>query len=186
MASPQGRSTSDVSSFIKNSRRKSLLQSGITRGKRSSSVSRRGLTNGDISLPDLLREAEATVLLEEGYLHGLSPAHPKPTAHHNAFKTPAQSISTAWGPSLRRSTGRPAPVSNGPRDWAKRDWRKLDSCFTDERLALGQKLGSEGLGPAEDVDLVNVVNRFIEGMGGVGAVSQLGPSWERYVPHINP
>lgn len=185
MASPQGRSISDASSFIKGSRRKSLLQSGITRGKGSPSVSHRVLTNGDISLPDLLREAEATVLIEEGHLHGLSPAHSKPRAQRDAFKTPAHSVSTPWGPSIRRSTDQTAPASNGPRDWAKRDWKKLDSCFTDERVALGEKLGLEGLASADNVNLENVVDRFIEGIGGVGAVNRLGPSWERYALRIN-
>ena len=175
---------------MKSARRKSVLQSGV-----SKSFSRRGTVGGIVgnttvidstprtSLTELLKEAEATILLEESMLHGLSP--PKGTnASASSMRPPAPLKTPA-----RTSPNNPrfeaarsvfdAPA--GPRPWAKTDWKALDTCYTDERLVLAQQvgLGEGALAPAEDVDEEKVVQRFVERMGGAKVVDILGDTWTR-------
>ncbi|KAI0938863.1 hypothetical protein AcV5_000449 [Taiwanofungus camphoratus] len=47
--------------------------------------------------------------------------------------------------------------------WTKNDWKRLDSCFTDERLAVAARLGldNRSLAHVDDVILEDVVDRFI-------------------------
>ena len=71
----------------------------------------------------------------------------------------------------------------GPREWGKDDWKILDACFTDERLDAGEKMGmTEGsLADVTDIRLDDVVNRFVEVIGGDAVLVGLGPSWTRLV-----
>lgn len=62
----------------------------------------------------------------------------------------------------------------------------LDTCYTDERVALGQVsgLGEGVLAPAEDVEMEKVVDRFLAQVGAK-VVDSWGPAWTRYVLWIN-
>lgn len=53
--------------------------------------------------------------------------------------------------------------SDSSRGWTKNDWKRLDSCFTDERLAVAARLGldNRSLAHVDDVILEDVVDRFI-------------------------
>ena len=70
---------------------------------------------------------------------------------------------------------------SGIREWTKADWKLLDSCFTDERFDLGEEQGREpgDLAPVEDVRMEDVVDRFVDLMGGAAKVEGHGPSWTR-------
>jgi hypothetical protein len=71
----------------------------------------------------------------------------------------------------------------GPREWGKNDWKILDACFTDERLDTAEKMGMvEGsLADVTDIRLDDVVNRFVEIVGGEAVLAALGSSWGRLV-----
>jgi len=71
----------------------------------------------------------------------------------------------------------------GPREWGKNDWKILDACFTDERLDAAEKMGmAEGsLADVTDIRLDDVMNRFVEVIGGDAVLAALGPSWMRSV-----
>lgn len=71
----------------------------------------------------------------------------------------------------------------GPREWGKDDWKILDACFTDERLDAAEKMGmAEGsMADVTDIRLDDVVNRFLEVIGGGAVLARLGPSWTRLV-----
>ena len=72
----------------------------------------------------------------------------------------------------------PGAETPGVRDWAKADWKLLDSCFTDERYEVGEEQGIGGeLATVDDILLENVVDRFVELMGGLEKALSHGPSW---------
>ena len=72
----------------------------------------------------------------------------------------------------------PDADASGPREWSKADWKLLDSCFTDERYEVGEEQGIGGdLASVDDVLLENVVDRFVDLMGGLDKVLGHGPSW---------
>ena len=90
------------------------------------------------------------------------------------------------------------PLS-GIRMWTKEEWKRLDACFTDERLQVGMRMGLrgddsalvqgtidgwgkwEGMASVDQVDLDNVVARFVDWMGGWDEVDGYGPQWSKYV-----
>lgn len=137
------------------------------------------LGSHDVTLPDLLREAEETLIMEEdGPIMDLSPVASR-TNVFSVLKTPNHDM-----PSFFKDTPRvDSPVVAGPRDWTKADWKTLDRCYTDERLFIGSqvRLPAGKLAAAEDVDPERVVNRFIGVMGGRSVVDKLGSAWTRYV-----
>lgn len=176
---------------MKNARRKSCLQSGIT--KNSSSLRRRRTLGGlvgdkvirpdglTVTLPELLREAEETLIMEEdGPIMDLSPFPPSSHARRTAvFKTSGPDELSFFKETPPRLD---PPIVTGPRDWTKADWKKLDGCYTDERLALGDQLQlpASSLAPAENIEVERVVDRFIELMGGEDVIDKLGSGWTRY------
>lgn len=119
-----------------------------------------------MTLPQLLKEAEVSLQHT-----------PEPATTVQGVQRQHMDASFGWSSS--KADLDPTPV--GPRDWTKGDWRKLDACFTDERLILGsrQGLGHEHLASADDVRPEDVVNRFIEEFVPLG--SDLGGDWSRYV-----
>lgn len=184
IGSPGRHPNASLESALKSARRKSILQSGVNK-----SFSRRGALEGGIgntvaidgtprtSLTELLKEAEATVLLEESMLRSLSP--PK------AAKPAAPSkISAQTSPKNPRFEAMRSifDTSAGPRHWSKADWKALDTCYTDVRAELAKQAGPEegALVSAEDVDEEQVMARFVELMGGVKVVEVLGDAWIRY------
>ena len=88
---------------------------------------------------------------------------------------------------------------NGTRIWTKEEWKRLDACFTDERLQVGMRMGLrgddnalvqgtidgwekwEGMASVDQVDLDNIVARFVDWMGGWDEVDKYGPEWSKYV-----
>jgi len=69
--------------------------------------------------------------------------------------------------------------TDGPREWSRSDWKLLDACFTDARLEVGERWGSEGvLGDVDAVELEDVVRRFEDILGGAEVVAGLGPAFE--------
>ena len=107
-----------------------------------------------LTIPELLDEAERSLDL------GL-----KGTPRLSALRTPAAFVTPepqksreafAWAtPDLSGSfAGEGLSVSGA---WTRKEWKKLDSCLTDERLAMGR---DGGLADVGDVDLEKVVDRF--------------------------
>ncbi|KAI0367221.1 hypothetical protein BV20DRAFT_970877 [Pilatotrama ljubarskyi] len=187
---------SSLDSAMRAARRKSVVEGGIS--KRSTPVKRRRTIGGVVgdkviipgspamTVPELLHEAERTVEQRERSLHtplrtlsfhgdgadGGSGAFKLPMLDRPAFETPAP---------RQRVHSRPLFNPNGPRSWDKDDWKLLDACFTDERLALGshkRPLGEAVLAPVDDVELDRVVDRFLEQTGGV-PVEGCWPGWSR-------
>ncbi|KZT00248.1 uncharacterized protein LAESUDRAFT_816633 [Laetiporus sulphureus 93-53] len=170
-----------VGSFVENALRKTLSEAGIR--KQMSLVNRRHTLGGEsddqVVIPggismtptELLEEAERSLHISGEDMSGL--LQPR-----SSLRTPGRS-------GMRFDISRTFPATpediSVAFDWTKKDWRRLDSCFTDERLAVGsrQKLGSSALADADNIRLENVVDRFIELEGGVEALmGRLGFSRE--------
>ncbi|KAG6863697.1 hypothetical protein C0991_004047 [Blastosporella zonata] len=147
------------------------------------------------TLPALLREAEAS----------LSAIGSPFASHASAFgSTTPNKLSTPLGAgmytplpahsrvSLVRNLFDPPQDQEGEREWTKDDWKLLDACFTDERLALGAAanssfdIGSGHLGdehgegamaPVDQVRASDVIARFVALMGGEVVRRALGERW---------
>ncbi len=167
----------NVESLVRNARRADLTSAGVSK---SSSPARSGhrsfgvvidgrvvtANSPSMTLPELLSEAEseldAPTFLRRGQY---TPRTPSPAP--SSFRRPE------------------APLvidTDGPREWSRSDWKLLDACFTDARLEIGARWGSEGtLGDVDAVELEDVVERFVDIFGGEEVVSGLGPSFDRYV-----
>jgi hypothetical protein len=65
------------------------------------------------------------------------------------------------------------------REWTRADWKSLDACFTEERLEIAARkaLGNGQLANVEDVNLDDVVVRFVRMMGGHQAMCNFGRAW---------
>ena len=175
-------SDSLLKSVFKNSCRRSLSQFGV---QKSVSPKRRHTLGGVIgdkviipgspvmTLPALLKEAETSLLIEEQAFHS-TPLPSTFTAASTHFDTPGRTPAPFKTP---KSVVVPLPVTDGPREWLKADWKLMDSCFTDERVLRG---GSRGLAPVDEIDLEYVVDRFLFVLGGEKVLGQLGPTWTRY------
>ncbi|KZT68945.1 hypothetical protein DAEQUDRAFT_307471 [Daedalea quercina L-15889] len=155
----------DVPSAMRDARRRSSTASGISKAAASTPKRRHTLGGmvGDkviipgspaLTIPELLKEAERSLQLEE---ESVSPH--KLVSPRNAFVTPTKPAeSFSWATSdfsasiLSMGEGETAAGA-----WTRKDWKRLDSCLTDERLARG--VGG-GLADAESVDLEKVVDRF--------------------------
>lgn len=179
-----------LKSVLKSSRRKTLGQASV---QKYSSAHRRHSIGGVIgskviipgspstTLPELLKEAEASVLQEDSF--------------HSSLHAPSLSVlpkTPASGPSMSFPRSSIASTSQirqtvyeafGPHEWSKEDWKLLDSCYTDERLALTRS--PEALAPAEAVDLENVVDRFATAAGGADMIKSFGEAWTRYVDPLS-
>jgi hypothetical protein len=123
-----------------------------------------------VAMPELIREAESE--LEKSF------------GGSNRFSTPMRAnISVA----STSNSGYVDPTRlfdpTGPREWRKNDWKILDVCFTDERLDAAEKMGmAEGaLADTTDIRLDDVVNRFVDIVGGDTVLAALGPLWARLV-----
>lgn len=145
-----------------------------------------------ITLPELLNEAEVSVHLE-GEDIPRSPYSPikLPVPAHltRKFETPTRRPNKSFLDPNDIPSLCPTPItlpSPGPRDWSKDDWKLLDGCYTEERMALGERLGmgylgDAGMASADDVDLENVVDRYVTLIGGQGVAEILGEPWSRFV-----
>ncbi|KAI8986785.1 hypothetical protein BD414DRAFT_461162 [Trametes punicea] len=188
--STRKRRHSSVDSAMRKLRRKSVVEAGVS--KRSSPVKRRRTFGGVIgdkvvipgspvmTIPEFLQEAERSIEQRERTLH--TPARATSfLSDAGALKLPLDRPAFETPRPRQRVHARPPFNSSGPRNWDKDDWKLLDACFTDERLALGshkRPLGEAVLAPADDVDLDHVVDRFLEQTGGV-PVEECWPGWGR-------
>ncbi|KAA1476574.1 hypothetical protein DENSPDRAFT_843562 [Dentipellis sp. KUC8613] len=166
--------SSSVESFSKSARRVDVSASGIRKSMSPRKVARRdslaALKNRRLTLPQLLHEAEAEVSYSES-LHG-TPSRTLASPAPYAYRTPSPALSA-----VHYSAGDIIVNADGPRGWEKNDWKLLDACFTDERLAMARD--GDILGDVDLVDLDNVVDRFLDAMGGPEVVESLGESWTR-------
>ncbi|KII84684.1 hypothetical protein PLICRDRAFT_179487 [Plicaturopsis crispa FD-325 SS-3] len=174
------RSRLSLDSLPRESRRKTLSGAGITKPLSAARQAKRrrttlGAVYGDkviipgspaTTLPELLHQAEMGLEREETALHHSPIKSATPRA---AFKTPRYSAAEEEEDESDRCS------------WTRGDWKLLDACFTDERLELGAQEtdGTESLADADDVRLDNVVERFVELMGGLDAVERRGELWSR-------
>ncbi|KAI0330055.1 hypothetical protein GY45DRAFT_1324094 [Cubamyces sp. BRFM 1775] len=186
----QKRRHSSVDSAMRKARRKSVIEGGIS--KHNSPLKRRRTFGGVIgdkvvipgspvmTVPELLQEAERSIEQRERSLH--TPARATPLlGDMSTFQLPLDR--PAFETPAPRQKVHPRPLFNslGPRGWDKDDWKLLDACFTDERLALGshkRPLGEAVLAPVDDVELEKVVDRFLEQAGGV-PIDECWPGWNR-------
>ncbi|KAH9896677.1 hypothetical protein C8Q73DRAFT_789012 [Cubamyces lactineus] len=186
----QKRRHSSVDSAMRKARRKSVVEGGVS--KHSSPVKRRRTFGGVIgdkvvipgspamTVPELLHEAERSIEQRERSLH--TPARATSLlGDMSAFQLPLDRPAFETPGPRQKVHARPLFNSSGPRSWDKDDWKLLDACFTDERLALGshkRPLGEAVLAPVDDVELEKVVDRFLEQAGGVPA-DECWPGWNR-------
>ncbi|KAI0077615.1 hypothetical protein K474DRAFT_1661547 [Panus rudis PR-1116 ss-1] len=167
-----------VDAILRKARRKTTTEAGVSKSSRH----RRSLGGiiGDkviipgspaMTLPELLNQAETSLKIEDRSLS-------RDLSFTDSFSTPVKQIIRT---SVTPIPAHRASVESGPREWSKDDWKLLDACYTDERLALGEQLGlgAESLASADDVNLENVVGRFMTIMGGEDSTTMLGPTWTR-------
>jgi hypothetical protein len=120
-----------------------------------------------MTLPELLMHAEEGLENTERKTPVKSSS-----AYRDPFKTPAPRGAST--PEVRE------PMMT-TREWTKDDWKQLDACFTDERLDVAEKLGlgSDKIAGVDDVRVEDVVDRFVEMMGGNLVVDGWGSDWDR-------
>ncbi|EED83299.1 predicted protein [Postia placenta Mad-698-R] len=159
-----------IDAMLRSARRRSALESGIS--KNSPRKERRRTFGGfvgdevvipgspNISLPELLKEPAP-------------PAEHIKVAAFSRLAAQPQSFATPTKTQLAlAASSRAAPEVNDkgalPSTWCKADWKLLDSCFTDERLSLGETRGLSGnsLAPVDDVDVECVADRFMQLLDG--------------------
>lgn len=150
---------------------------------------------GAVTMGELLEEAEREVGSAVGG-----------AATPSKVGAPASSISAPWTPSIsapfrgmverRPSSGLAREVvitaaqdADEGRAWTKEDWKALDACFTDERIAVAERLGlvarvddggaSRMMAGADEVDVGDVVRRFL-GVRGLRErdLGRLGEKWD--------
>lgn len=166
-------------------RRKSAIESGVSKFSDSAAKKRRRSTLGGMigdrvfipgspamTLPELLMQAE--VGLEQ---KGSISTHETPmkalSFHRDPFKTP--------GPRGNPISFEACDDNGTTRQWVKEDWKQLDACFTDERLDAAVKLGlgEDAIGDVDEVRIEDVVERFVNTMGGAQVVEGWGSLWDR-------
>ena len=162
--------------LVKRVHRRNIVASGISKSsprRRSAGGPRNGSfarPMSPVAMPELIREAETE--LEKSFTGS------------ERFITPMRTNLSMASTSHSRyvEPGRLFDPT-GPREWGKNDWKILDACFTDERLDAAEKMGmAEGsLADVTDIRLDDVVNRFVEVIGGDVTLANLGPSWMRLV-----
>jgi hypothetical protein len=167
-----------VESVSQKARRRNVAKSGVTkltglqRGRR---VTLGGVIGDQVfiegspamSLPELLEEAEASIV------HGDAGFPPVP----DSFETPTRRILDITPKRQRYPSAH--KLDGVPREWTRDDWKLLDACFTDERLEVAQSsgLGTDTLAGVDDIQIENVVARFVRTLGGFHAVESLGSGW---------
>ncbi|TFK18687.1 hypothetical protein FA15DRAFT_760509 [Coprinopsis marcescibilis] len=167
---------SSVSELAQESRRRSLLSSGIDkhRERRRSMgvIGDRVIIPGSPSttLPELLERAEKEVAVENA-----SPEKRNRTPERlkDPFSTPRTMPQPFILPAVR--------VTEGPRAWTKEEWKILDSCFTDERMDIADdaKDARQELASVDDVSVERIADRFVDIMGGDEVVKSYGAAWGR-------
>ncbi|KAJ7582734.1 hypothetical protein C8J56DRAFT_864924 [Mycena floridula] len=160
-----------VDEFSKMSRRKSVSTSGISKSAQAKRRETLGSVIGDkvylpgspvTTLKGLLVEAEKEVSRSPKLDFGYST--PVPTRFSFGNIRPRSSLSKQ----INLHFG-------DEKEWTKEDWKKLDSCFTDERYTTSDD--GEAPAAADAVRLEDVVNRFMQMEGGKDVIQEYG--WSR-------
>ncbi|TDL19889.1 hypothetical protein BD410DRAFT_899871 [Rickenella mellea] len=166
-----------IDSALRSIRRKDASDAGVSKSTRKSITNRRstfgGVLGGKVyipgspamTLPELLHEAELEVV----------------------SSSPKKLVTTTRDDEVTPSLFSPEDDDVSPtreaesteREWTKKDWKALDQCFSDERLAVAVQRGAaEGtFAGVYDVELGDVVRRYIETMGGESVVEGMGVEW---------
>ncbi|KAG6879848.1 hypothetical protein C0992_010806, partial [Termitomyces sp. T32_za158] len=152
--------------------RHSLSASGITKKRTPRDSLRRRTLGASIigdkvlipgspatTLPELLKEAEATIVGTPTKLA---------TSPHLFTPVPRPSIGRGLARSLFENTAK-------EKAWTKEEWKLLDACFTDERIALGP--GDGQLASVDRVVPEDVVRRFQDLLGGEDVINEWGKDW---------
>ncbi|KDQ60307.1 hypothetical protein JAAARDRAFT_67866 [Jaapia argillacea MUCL 33604] len=175
-----------LDTLIKDSRRKGVSDAGVQKKRRRSTL---GGVIGDTvfmtgtpttTLPALLKEAELDLDLEQSICTTSTPSFSKYSVDGYAYQTPLPNIARAKK-AFDLADGPMEQVSIRPSgEWSRDDWKTLDACFTDERLAVGARmnLGSYALADVDDIELENVVSRYLEYIGGEDVLLGLGSDWD--------
>lgn len=191
-------SHSAVDELAKETRRRGVSAAGVGKDAREKKRRRSTLGMGVLgdtvfipgspatTLPRLLAEAEAEVVRMSPVKGSLVREVFDGVGQRDPFKTPLPRRADLTKVSLGQVDGY---INNDEesreRIWTKEDWKQLDGCFTDERLAIGDRLPAElardGLAPVDMVQVSDVVERFLVLMGGLEVVATFGGAWERYV-----
>jgi len=164
--------------MLRSSRRKSIAQQGITKTavSASSQAERRATLGGVIGERLIVPGSSATSLTEllqevELSLDQSARVAPKLPPCDDPFMSPSPMASavTHTSPGSLCAT----------REWTREDWKLLDTCFTEERLEMGDRLGleNEGLADPSDIRSEDIVKRFICKMGGTEIMDKLGSAW---------
>ncbi|KAF4581360.1 hypothetical protein EYR40_002948 [Pleurotus pulmonarius] len=135
-----------------------------------------------MTLPELLQKAEQDMQVESARRGTGETLRRQSPAWHDPYTTPCPPTRRFPMPSALREQD-----ASAPRVWLKDDWKMLDSCFTDERLEVGATValgeGIEGdldvLADVDDVSLDDVVDRFIDQIGGETVAQCYGDGWSR-------
>lgn len=195
---------SSLDDFSQESRRRGLLGSGVGKGESREAADRerkrrRRSTLGmgvigdrvvipgspSVTLPELLDQAEKEVLKQNSPVKVQAVATPPPRPPSRVsdakrlFETPVRNEVPLPTPTAMVAF----PVWNQAyegeeRPWTKEEWKVLDSCLTDERLEVDGGYTQE-LKSVDDIDVDNVVERFVAMAGGDDMVCAYGSSWTR-------
>ncbi|TFY53812.1 hypothetical protein EVJ58_g9234 [Rhodofomes roseus] len=179
----------DAPSVIRDARRRSSLASGINKGKSSfiPNAPRRHTLGGMLgdkvfipgspamTVPELLNEAERSLDLELTK-QGQSMIIRRVEESRNAFVTPMKPgessravDSFSWATPSFSLEDMSTPVGRPEGAWTRKDWKRLDSCLTDERLVRGE---GKALADVELLDLEKVVDRFLTQLEGSSALQE--------------
>lgn len=157
--SPGQGSSCDVESAIRQAARARLVSTGgVSQRRRSQSPLSRvflspvSAVGSAISAEDALQEAETEIRASPArFTTPLRTVTP-----HSRFVTPSP---------LAFGNLQPLPQESTEKDWTKAHWKMLDSCFTDERIALGEAKGLTGMAGVDDVDFDSIIERFFVDAG---------------------
>jgi hypothetical protein len=119
-----------------------------------------------MSLPELLQEAEVGLERQESAVAQTLRSVPVPLP---ASPTPSPGARCSPVKESEPSKDRtPVPSDTDQREWTRDHWKQLDACFTDERIEVGTRLGlgSDVLANVDEVEIENVVTRFLSIAGG--------------------
>lgn len=188
-ASRHSFSFTDANGIAKESRRRDLSASGITKQRRRSTM---GVVGDKViipgspvkTLPELLLEAEHEISFAEKsfHAHEHSHIHISQPKDRDPFKTPLPSRSHKRPRLSHYDYSFNYGSTDGPREWTKDEWKLLDACFTDQRVFLAEHLGlDEELAPVEIVNLEDVVQRFVDLVGGEELITGFGDNWHGWV-----
>ena len=156
--------------MIRRTRRKSIASSGGVLQHRprqmspsplaqSMFVTPRSPAASTISAEEALREAETKIKAMSASPGG--PRTPFPSRSFGAESVQARLV-TPSPVVVQTHLPEDSQQTQDKVEWTKAHWRRLDTCFTDERLAVSNalRLGAQ-MAEVDDIEIEAVVNRFL-------------------------